>query len=91
MKKQTTTKVVASAVTTIDYFVKRGWDVSYDIGDIRASIEDSPEYIYILTIYRKNKEMYLQNYENLEDLLVGASAWLVQFAQGNGIKEEETE
>lgn len=80
---------VASAVVTIDYFVKMGWDVSYDIGDIRASIEDAPEYIYILNIYRSNKEMYLENYANLEDLLVGASDWLVQFAQGNGIKKEE--
>lgn len=80
---------VASAVVTIDYFVKIGWDVSYDIGDIRATMEDAPEYIYILSIYRRNKEMYLENYANLEDLLVGASDWLVQFAQGNGIKKEE--
>ena len=86
MKRQTTTKAVASAVATIDYFVKRGWDVSYDIGDIRATIQDAPEYIYILMIYRCNKEVHLENYENLEDLLTGASAWLVQFAQSDGRK-----
>ena len=86
MKRQTTTKAVASAVATIDYFVKRGWDVSYGIGDIRMFNEDAPEYIYILTIYRWNTELYLENYESLEDLLIGASAWLVQFAQSDGRK-----
>ena len=89
MKRQTTTKAVASAVATIDYFVKRGWDVSYGIGDIRMFNEDAPEYeypIYILTIYRRNTELYLENYESLEDLLIGASAWLVQFAQSDGRK-----
>lgn len=84
MKKTIT--AVASAVMTIDYFVKRGWDVSYDIGDIRATIQDAPEYIYILTIYRCNKEVHLENYENLEDLLIGASAWLVEFTQNYGKK-----
>lgn len=84
MKRQTTTKAVASAVATIDYFVKRGWDVSYGIRDIRMFNEDAPEYIYILTIYRWNTELYLENYESLEDLLIGASAWLVQFAQSDG-------
>lgn len=79
---------VASAVATIDYFVKRGWDVSYGIGDIRATMEDAPEYIYILNIYRRNKEMYLDNYENLQDLLIGASDWLVKFAQSNGKRQE---
>ena len=86
MKQQTTTKVVASAVTTIDYFVKRGWDVSYDIGDMRGTMQDAPEYIYILKIYRCNKEVHLENYENLEDLLIGASVWLIEFAQSNGRK-----
>ena len=86
MKRQTTTKAVASAVATIDYFVKRGWDVSYGIGDIRMFNEDAPEYIYILTIYRWNTELYLENYESLEDLLIGASAWLVQCAQSDGRK-----
>lgn len=86
MKRQTTTKAVASAVATIDYFVKRGWDVSCGIGDIRMFNEDGPEYIYILTIYRWNTELYLENYESLEDLLIGASAWLVQFAQSDGRK-----
>ena len=86
MKRQTTTKAVASAVATIDYFVKRGWDVSYDIGDMRATMQDSPEYIYILTIYRWKTELYLENYESLEDLLIGASTWLVQFAQSDGRK-----
>ncbi len=86
MKRQTTTKAVASAVATIDYFVKRGWDVSYGIGDIRMFNEDAPGYIYILTIYRWNTELYLENYESLEDLLIGASAWLVQCAQSDGRK-----
>ena len=86
MKRKTTTKAVASAVATIDYFVKRGWDVGYGIGDIRMFNEDAPEYIYILTIYRRNTELYLENYESLEDLLIGASAWLVQFAQSDGRK-----
>ena len=86
MKRQTTTKAVASAVATIDYFVKRGWDVSYGIGDIRMFNEDATGYIYILTIYRWNTELYLENYESLEDLLIGASAWLVQFAQSDGRK-----
>jgi len=79
MKKKTTS--VGSAVATIDYFVKRGWDVSYDIGDTRATMQDAPEYMYILTICRCNKEVHLENYENLEDLLIGASAWLVDSAQ----------
>ena len=86
MKRQTTTKAVASAVATIDYFVKRGWDVSYDIGDMRGTMQDAPGYIYILKIYRCNKEVHLENYENLEDLLIGASVWLIEFAQSNGRK-----
>ena len=53
--------------------------------------DDEPEYIYDLIIRRWSNELHRVYYKNLEDLLIGASAWLVDFAQSNGQKLEETE
>lgn len=81
-------KTLESHIQTVDYFIKRGWIVTYALHDLNMDKLDEQE-LYQLYIYRNNHTdglSYTTVCKSLTDVMTTASEWLVDNVQNVGRK-----
>ena len=74
---------------TVDYFIKRGWIVSYALNEIDMDKFDEQE-LYQLYIYANGNThefSHTQTCKSLIETKVTASEWLVDNVQNKGRRE----
>lgn len=79
-------KTLESHMQTVDYFIKRGWIVSYALHEIDMDKFDEQE-LYQLYIYANghtNEFSHTQTCKSLIETIVTASEWLVDNVQNEG-------
>ena len=82
-------RALKSHLSTVDYFIKRGWIVSYALHDLDMDRLDEQE-LYQLYIYRNNHTdslSYTTACKSLEEVMTTASEWLVDNIQNKGRQE----
>ena len=82
-------KTLESHMQTVDYFIKRGWIVSYALHEIDMDKFDEQE-LYQLYIYANghtNEFSHTQTCKSLIETIVTASEWLVDNVQNKGRRE----
>ena len=84
-------RMLESHMRTIDYFIKLGWTVDYEIYHQREDVK--PQMGYRLFIYRPNADEpdHVENCRSLIGTMITASEWLTDTVQNAGRKLEEVE